>query len=150
MFFKIGVLKNFKNFTWKRLVLESNFSKVAGLICCNFIKKRLLHRCFPVKFAKFLRTLFFTEHLHWMLLRFSDRPILCELNWYTETLAQVFSCEFSEILKTLLTTSIRCFFLSQDAKHQNTLWQLHAMGSFIDGKSVRQQVSNYYRGVFRT
>ena len=30
---------------------------------CNFIKKRLLHRCFPVNFSKFLKTTFFTEHL---------------------------------------------------------------------------------------
>ena len=55
MFFKIDVSQEIS-------VLESNFSKVAGLICCNFIKKRLLivpYRCFPVKFAKFLRTPFF-------------------------------------------------------------------------------------------
>ena len=43
MFFKIGVPKNFANFTGK-------------------------HRYFPVKFAKFLRTLFFIEHLRWLLL----------------------------------------------------------------------------------
>ena len=35
---------------------ESIFNKVAALKACNFIKKRLQHRCFPVKFAKFLRT----------------------------------------------------------------------------------------------
>ena len=35
---------------------------------CNFIKKRLWHRCFPVNFAKFPRTPFFTEHLRWLLL----------------------------------------------------------------------------------
>ena len=40
----------------KTPVLESIFNKVAGLKACNFIKKRLQHRCFPVKFAKFLRT----------------------------------------------------------------------------------------------
>ena len=41
-------------------VLESLFNKVAGLKACSFIKNRLQHRCFPVvKFAKFLRTLFF-------------------------------------------------------------------------------------------
>ena len=32
------------------------------------LKKRLCHRCFPVNFAKFLRTPFFTEHLWWLLL----------------------------------------------------------------------------------
>ena len=30
---------------------------------CNFIEKRLWHRCFPVTFTKFLRTPFLTEHL---------------------------------------------------------------------------------------
>ena len=34
----------------------------------NFIKKRLQHRCFPVKLAKFLRTPFLKEHLRWLLL----------------------------------------------------------------------------------
>ena len=33
---------------------------------CNFIKKRLWQRCFPVNFVKFLRTPFLTEHL-WFL-----------------------------------------------------------------------------------
>ena len=44
-------------------MLESVFNKVAGLQAYNFVKKRLQHRCYLVKFAKFLRTLFFTEHL---------------------------------------------------------------------------------------
>ena len=37
-------------------VLESLFNKVASLKACNFIKKRLQHRCFPVNIARFLRT----------------------------------------------------------------------------------------------
>ena len=37
------------------LVLESLFNKVAGHKAGNFIKKRLQHRCFPVKFVKILR-----------------------------------------------------------------------------------------------
>ena len=36
-------------------VLESLFSKVVGFQVCNFIKKRLYGRCFPVSIAKFLR-----------------------------------------------------------------------------------------------
>ena len=36
-------------------VLESLFNKAAALQVCNFIKKRLQHRCFPVIIAKFLR-----------------------------------------------------------------------------------------------
>ena len=39
----------------KKLVLESLFNKAAGPKACNFIKKRLQHRCFPVKFSKILR-----------------------------------------------------------------------------------------------
>ena len=34
----------------------SLFNKVANIQACNFIKKRLQHRHFPVKFEKFLRT----------------------------------------------------------------------------------------------
>ena len=47
-----GVLRNFANFTLKTPVSESQV--------CKFIKKRLQHRCFPVKFAKtFKDTLFY-------------------------------------------------------------------------------------------
>ena len=35
---------------------------------CNFIKKRLWYRCFPVKFVKFPRTPFLKEHFRWLLL----------------------------------------------------------------------------------
>ena len=44
-------------------VLESLFNKVAGLQACNFIKKRLQHRYFPVKIAKFFKKTFFEEYL---------------------------------------------------------------------------------------
>ena len=36
------------------------------------LKKRLQHRCFFVNVAKFLRTLFLTEHLLWLLLFYGD------------------------------------------------------------------------------
>ena len=50
-------------------MLEFLFNKVAGLKVCNFIKNRLQHRCFPMKFANFLRTPFFIEHFWWLLLK---------------------------------------------------------------------------------
>ena len=62
MFFKIDALKNLVIFTAKQLclpVLQSLFDKAAGFSAYNFIKKRLQHSCFPVKFAKFLRTCFY-------------------------------------------------------------------------------------------
>ena len=34
---------------------ESFFNRIAGLEACDFIKKRLWQRCFPINFAKFLR-----------------------------------------------------------------------------------------------
>ena len=34
----------------------------------TLLKKRLWRRCFPVNFAKFLRTPFLTENLQWLLL----------------------------------------------------------------------------------
>ena len=58
----------FLKFHRKRPVFESLLNKVAGLKACNFIKKWLQHSSFPVKFEKFLRTPFFTEHLRWLLL----------------------------------------------------------------------------------
>ena len=51
---KTGVLKNFICFTFH--LLKSLFNKVAVPQLCNFIIKRLKHRCFAVKLVKFLRT----------------------------------------------------------------------------------------------
>ena len=35
-------------------MLESLFTKAAGLEACNFIKKRVQHKCFPVNIANIL------------------------------------------------------------------------------------------------
>ena len=61
MFCKQGALRNFTKFTGKHLCQSLFFNKVEGL------RKRL--RCFPVNFAKFLRTPLFIEHLWWLLLK---------------------------------------------------------------------------------
>ena len=94
MYFKMGVLKNFANFTGKHLCWSlflikvlTNFIKNSPtqVFSCEmwknfkntfstehlhgcFCQKRLQDRCLPVKFAKFLRTPFFTEYLRWLLL----------------------------------------------------------------------------------
>ena len=59
-FSKKGVLRNFAKFRGKHLC-QSLF-----LIKLLFYQKR--DRCFPVNFAKFLRTPFLTGHLRWLLL----------------------------------------------------------------------------------
>ena len=48
-------------------MLEYLLNKYPGLKARNFIKKRLQHRCFPVKFARLARTPFLTEHIRWLL-----------------------------------------------------------------------------------
>ena len=63
VFCRKGVLGNFAKFTGKHLCQSLFFNKVVGLRPETLSKKRLWHRCFPVNFAKFLRTPFFTEHL---------------------------------------------------------------------------------------
>ena len=49
-------------------VYESGEAVVKKVEPATLLKKRLWHRCFPVNFAEFLRTPFFTEHLWWLLL----------------------------------------------------------------------------------
>ena len=65
---KKGVLKNFVKFTGKHLCQSLFFNKVEELRPATLWKKRLWRRCFPVDFAKFLRTPFF--YLQWLLLKF--------------------------------------------------------------------------------
>ena len=54
--------------TGKHLYQSPFFNKVASLGPATLLKKRPWHRCFPVNFAKFLRTPFSIEHLWWLLL----------------------------------------------------------------------------------
>ena len=62
------VLRNFTKFTGKDPWQSLFFNKVAGLRPATLLKKRLWNKCFPVIFAKSLRTSFLTEHLWWLLL----------------------------------------------------------------------------------
>ena len=53
---KINCSWKFRRIHRKAPALESVFNKVAGLKACNFIQKRLQHKCFPVNIAKVLKT----------------------------------------------------------------------------------------------
>ena len=57
------VFLEFSQNSQEKHLCQSLFNKVAGLL-----KRRIEHRCFPVNFAKFLRTPFFIEYLWWLLL----------------------------------------------------------------------------------
>ena len=96
VFCKKEALKNFANFTCKNTCVGVSFDRSSHWRCSvgkvflkilqisqentcvgmlltkfvkSFIKKRLQHRCFPVNFAKFLRTHFFNELLWGLLLK---------------------------------------------------------------------------------
>ena len=60
MFFKIDFLKTFINFIGKHLCWSLFLRKLQDVrtSACNFIKKRLQCKCFPVNIAKFLNTFF--------------------------------------------------------------------------------------------
>ena len=55
VFCKRTCYEKFNKLNRKTPVLESLFHKVTDLQACSSNKKRLQHRCFPVKFARFLR-----------------------------------------------------------------------------------------------
>ena len=65
LLFKSFILRSNRTSTIKQIlifletVVHRCFSKQVFLKTCNFVKKRLQQRCFPVKFAKFLRKSFF-------------------------------------------------------------------------------------------
>ena len=70
VFCKRGVLRNLVKFTGKHLRQSLFLIKLQAWGLQLWQKKRLWLRCFPVNFAKFLRTHFLTEHLWWLLLYF--------------------------------------------------------------------------------
>ena len=69
---KKSVLRISAKFTGKHLCQSLFFNKVAGLRPAIFLKKRLWHRCFPVNFAKFLRTPFLQNSSGRLLLKQHD------------------------------------------------------------------------------
>ena len=63
MFCKKSALKNFTKFTGKHLCQSLVFNIVTRLRPLILLEKRLRHRCFPVHFARFLKTHFFRTPL---------------------------------------------------------------------------------------
>ena len=60
----------FSNIHRKTPVLESLLNKVAGLIGCSLIEKKLelQYRCFTVEYHEMFKNSFFIEHLWWLVL----------------------------------------------------------------------------------
>ena len=74
-------------------MLESLFKKLAGW-SSGYLSKKIFpgRRCFPVNFAKFLRTHFFTEHLRWLLLHFLRLLLFSFKKWLNSY------CHFATLL----------------------------------------------------
>ena len=80
----------------KRMFLE--ISQNSRDLLKTLLKKRLLRRCFPVNFTKFLRTPFFTEHLGWLLLNVMILKLMpmTQLHIPVNRIYQVKSCNCSQ------------------------------------------------------
>ena len=73
-------------------LLWSTFSQLSeaatGYQPATLLKERLWHSCFPVNFAKFLRTRFLQNTYGWLLLNF--------LSWWRKPVVEYFfSCKFT-------------------------------------------------------
>ena len=124
MFFKIGVPKNFANFSGKHQCWSLFLIKLQALVC-NFIKKSLQQRHFPVKLAKLLRTPIFTEQFRWLLLiireicKFLDERFLwvatcCLLMFYI--LINYENLTADGIFFLIISSNIFLFFLTYNLK----------------------------------
>ena len=85
--------RNFAKFTGKQLCQSLFFNNVAGW-GLTLLNKELWHWCFPVNFAKSLRTPFLTEHLWWLLLFvlfFCSGRILLIILYENDSLISMFS-----------------------------------------------------------
>ena len=96
VFCKKGILSNFAKFTEKHLCQR--------LVFKNLLKKSLWHRCFPVNFAKFLKTPFFTEHLRQLLPQKTRGEMFCTFAGMMSLMLNSKLCNFitsSNLTKTL-------------------------------------------------
>ena len=86
--------KFFAKFTAKHLCQSLFFNKVAGFRPATLLKKRLWRECFPVNFAKFLKTSFLENT--------SGRLLLTTLIYFTEDYS-----EHGTIIQTIVRTIVR-------------------------------------------
>ena len=99
------------------------FNKFVGLRPATLLKKRLWHRCFPVNFAKFLRTTFLTEHLRWLLLYLDKSIGSADDDW---------SNRFETNIVTMKKQSIDCSITFTCSK--STIETLEEVEKYIQSK----------------
>ena len=72
-------------------------------MACNFIKKRPQHRCFPVKFEKFLRTFIFKNICERLLLKISPLQKKLFIDFFHKIMIFLIITITFEVLKFLLS-----------------------------------------------
>ena len=107
----------------------------AKSVFLNFIKKRLQHRCLPLKFAKFLRTLSFTKHLRQRFnigfpfsnssrTNFSEGPVLNPLYKVSQ-----FE-DMKNLLLNICLKKISCFMVSCFYKISQRFYRQHNASTY--------------------
>ena len=94
-------------------MLKSLFNKVAGIHAWNITGKRMQHKCFPVNIAKCLRTVFFIEHLWWLLLDLAIstfNPLMQNTAKWSDTLKESHSkcCKIVNVRLNILRHYVLC------------------------------------------
>ena len=101
-------------------ILQNSLENACARV--SFLKKRLWHRCFPVNFAKFLRTSFLIEHLRWLLLTFQSESTLYNFRTSSSKQAQYLKFKWtktswkynrSDIVQTSFLCYVEAFRLLQ-------------------------------------
>ena len=90
-----SVFRNFAKLPGKHLCHSLFFNKDSGLRPETLLKKRLWHRCYPVNFAKFLRTPFLRNTSRRLLLWFksylTDRKQSVLINSFNSNVSTIMS-----------------------------------------------------------
>ena len=112
----------------------------------GLLKDRLWHRCFPVNFAKFLRTSFLTEHLWWLLLNCIKKNSRIDKENYFQTSQNILEqikiitdqSEYSRADKEIMDQSEYCHIYQRSMKD----WSKNNSESF-------ELISSKYQSGFR-
>ena len=117
VFCKKDVPKTFANFTGKHLCWSL-------LQVCNFIKERLRHWCFSVKFAKFLRTSILKNTCERLLLFVSCQNTIANSSGELGLGKTLTECKVSSIKQNYFTRSNAAISFIYEFKNVSLTFQL--------------------------
>ena len=140
-------LASFLQYPHSRSSRPELFFKKSCLRPATFLEKRLWHRCFPVNFAKFLKTPFFTEHVQWLLLAFAPIEISYSNTVYNTSAAESWICLASFYdLSVSQTSSFEV--VTRSFKIQWYLRELDLAINWPGDKFVKPEKLKFWKGQF--